>query len=86
MHLRPTEQRILDLLSDGQRHTREEIKGLLDDELADMVTVRIHVSNLRKKIAAKGENVVVSRQTVDGKVVTRYQLMRVLASPYDGKT
>jgi hypothetical protein len=53
--LTPTEDRILALLSDGAIHSLEELWGLLAaGDMAEKVSVQMHLSNLRKKIADQG--------------------------------
>ncbi len=44
----PTQQRILDLLSDGLAHSKRELFALLDDELAGRTAIRKHICLLRK--------------------------------------
>jgi len=46
----PTEKRIMDLLSDGERHARAEVHSLINDELSDLNNMRLHILNLRKKL------------------------------------
>lgn len=50
--LTPTETRIFDLLSDGERHSRKEVHCQINDELSRYVTFQMHVSNLRRKLPA----------------------------------
>lgn len=54
----PTEQRIINMLSDGQSHTTAELKTCLDDELASASAVRFHISNIRQRLRPKGEDIV----------------------------
>jgi DNA-binding response OmpR family regulator len=58
----PTEQRMLDLLSDGFVHTKEELKRCLWDELARIETVQVHISNLRKKLRPQGRDIICNHQ------------------------
>lgn len=46
-----TEKGIWDALSDGEIHAKAELMLLLPDELGDEGNLRLHVHNLRKKIA-----------------------------------
>ena len=46
----PTERRIVTLLADGFAHAHSELKGCLDDELAEDAAVKVHVCNIRKKM------------------------------------
>lgn len=54
----PTQQKIVDLLSDGERHAYGEVKKCLWDELSEDITIHIHVSNIRKKLIPIGENII----------------------------
>lgn len=49
-NLTPTQLRIYQLLSDGERHTKPEIHACLDDELSGVSGVRVHIKNLRDKL------------------------------------
>lgn len=46
----PTEQKIMDLLSDGQAHSRREIHACLPDDLGLLSNIKPHIGNLRKKL------------------------------------
>lgn len=46
----PTEQRIIDLLSDGQPHHRSELMGCLSDDLAKDGNFGAHLTAIRKKL------------------------------------
>jgi DNA-binding response OmpR family regulator len=74
----PTEQKIIDLLNDGQRHLMAEMKLCLWD--GDETAVYTHVGNLRRKLRPKGLDIVCEQNPK-----TTYRLMRQLLSPYDGK-
>ena len=52
----PTELRILEVLSDGKAHPRKELIEAID-ELAEKSTLKVHLSNLRKKLLNNGQNV-----------------------------
>ena len=54
----PTEQRMYDLLADGLPHTRRELKACIDDELAELSAIKKHLTNLRKKLADRSEEIV----------------------------
>lgn len=49
-NLTPTERRIYEMLSDGERHTKPELHSCLDDELSDVRGVRVHIKSLRDKL------------------------------------
>ncbi len=57
----PTEVRILNVLSDGEAHTRKELMGCLNDELTGFGTLAVHIHGLRKKLRERGEFVVTER-------------------------
>lgn len=52
----PTEQRLLDALADGKPHSIEELATIGKCEAS---SVRMHMSNLRTKIRARDDGVVV---------------------------
>lgn len=52
----PTEQRILDVFSDGERHTRDELLACLDD-LSIESSIRPHIARLRVKLHRRGETI-----------------------------
>lgn len=49
----PTQQAILKVLSDGEPHSKEDLRLALGDEMASMKTVRVHLSHIRKKLPEK---------------------------------
>lgn len=51
MGLTPTEQKIMDLLSDGARHNIRDMCVHMD---CNIETLRMHITNLRKKIKELG--------------------------------
>lgn len=53
-HLTPTEQRIFELLKDGETHTVDEIRSrCLPDDMASDAAVGMHVTSLRRKLEQK---------------------------------
>lgn len=69
----PTQQKILDKLADGLGHGVEEILseiGLSKEELA-RETLRVHISNLRRKLRDRGMSVLFER--------SGYRLVRLIA-------
>jgi hypothetical protein len=57
-HYTPAEHRILQLLSDGQRHRTKELKFAVGDEHTSLLSVRVAVCELRKKLIPLGENII----------------------------
>ena len=76
----PTQQRIVDLLSDGRAHTREEVQKCLVDELGPVENIRPHLTSLRKILRPHGKDI--ACQLLNRK--SYYVLVRVLASAVDG--
>lgn len=73
MHFSPTQQRIVDLLSDGLLHSKEEIYGML--LTANSVNhIQMHISNLRKVMRPVGQDIRYILQNG----VSFYQLVRCL--------
>lgn len=61
----PTQARILKVLSDGLSHTKTELKGCIDDELAEMdSTIENHIHKLRK-VLPRGQDII-SKKRPDG--------------------
>ena len=53
----PTQRKILDVLSDGQGHSTEELRKCLWDELTDVSTVRVHLTQMRAKLRPIGQDI-----------------------------
>lgn len=76
----PTHKRMLAVLADGLPHRREELHACLSDELGPINNIHVHISNMRKKLRARGQDIVCE-------VVNRrflYRHVRLLASAEDG--
>lgn len=73
-----TESDIHQLLSDGLPHSYTEIRKCLWDEMATKSVIQMHISNLRKKVQAKGMDIL--PQFINR--VFHYRMVRLLASPY----
>lgn len=56
--LTATEQCILTVLADGLRHSRDDLRACLWDELAATSSVKAHICNLRRKLRPAGRDVV----------------------------
>lgn len=78
----PTQVKILQLLSDGKPHTREEIHALLIDELCQIEMVSVHISRIRKHLRPKGEEIIC--ELANRRI--HYRHVRLLPSAYDGRT
>lgn len=76
MKATPTQQRILERLSDGRAHSRKELHSLLWDDRSNEMTVAFHISMIRKLLWPLGEDIVSRR--VGG--VSYYIHMRSLQS------
>ena len=76
----PTEQAMLAVLSDGMSHGKAELHACLPDELGSLDNVKVHVTNIRKKLRLKGEDILCTRVYMSEPI---YRLVRVLASPYN---
>lgn len=67
----PTEQKLLDILSDGHPHSIASLKQCLsDEELSSVNSLQFHISNMRKILLPQGRDIVAR----DG----GYRLMRTL--------
>ena len=76
----PTEQAILQVLSDGMSHSRAELQPCLRDELGSADNVKIHITNIRKKLRPKSEDIICQRVHL---AEATYRHIRILASPYN---
>ncbi len=54
----PTQQAMLDVLSDGKRHTRQELHACLPDPLGALSNIQPHLTAIRKKLQPKGHDIV----------------------------
>lgn len=52
--LTPTQSRLYAILQDGRPHTVAELRAAIDDELSDPTNLRVHLFNLKRKLAAQG--------------------------------
>lgn len=50
--------RILAILSDGMPHCRYELLACLEDSEAELRTLQVHISMMRKPIRLRGEDIV----------------------------
>jgi len=77
----PTEKKMLEILSDGRPHRRKELHACCGPS-SERGTVYRHVSSIRTKLKPKGENIVcvLLNRSV------HYQHVRLLQSPYDGRS
>lgn len=78
----PIQTKMLDILSDGLPHSREELRVCLSDSQAEIKNIYPHLSLLRKRIRERGEAIMV--EFVRRKLYFRH--VRLLASAYDGYT
>lgn len=52
-----TEKKLLAILSDGMPHRRDELLSVLPDELGSFGNVRKHLTQIRKRLRPRGEDV-----------------------------
>ena len=53
----PTQRAILNVLADGQPHTREELHACLPDELGAVSNIKRHLSAMRKVLRLRDEDI-----------------------------
>ena len=75
----PTQRKILDVLADGQHHTREEVHACLPDELGALSNIQRHICAIRKPLNSRGYDII-----CENRGGMRYRLVRILNSRYDG--
>lgn len=56
--LTPTQYRLMEVLSDGRRHTSGELRGCIDDELSHAQNLNNHLQRLRDQLNSVGRDVV----------------------------
>lgn len=49
------QDRMMAVLADGERHTRDELFPCVGDELSSIANLRTHVTILRKQLAEQGK-------------------------------
>ena len=79
----PTQQRLLERLSDGRPHRLDELQTLLWDDMTTKGTLAVHICNLRKRLRPRGEDIVCE---IGGayNMYRYYRHVRLLASPNTG--
>ena len=75
------QDKMLEVLSDGQEHEDKELHGCLADELGPMTNILAHLTAIRNKIHPAHDVALVRHS---GR--TFYKIVRKLASPYDGRS
>lgn len=53
----PTQRRLLQVLADGKPHTAAELFACLPDDLGEVTNVRSHLTELRKRLRGKGQEI-----------------------------
>lgn len=80
MHLTPTWQRIMDMLSDGSAHTEKEILGCMEDPLTKVATLRVHICAMRRELKHHAHGILTEQ--VNG--TNYYRLVRFISSAARG--
>lgn len=81
--LTPIRRKMLRILSDGGIHSRQELHGCLEDELAQLASIKHHIELLRKFLRPKGLLIVCVLPGGDKGTIPHYQMVRHLTSPND---
>lgn len=85
--LQPVQQKILNLLSDGLWHSKEEVHGCLVDDMGPIDNISPHLYALRKYLHSKRLYIICAPEYVSiGKVDKGYRLVRFLSSADDCTT
>lgn len=77
----PTQADMIKMLSDGLPHTRQELFTCLRDDLARLQAINMHLSNCRKILRPRGEDIIC--ELVNRRICYRH--VRLLPSAVDGK-
>lgn len=80
--LSPIQRKMLEVLSDGMPHTREELHACLWDEQGALSNIKAHITAIRAKLRPIGEDILCE---VGYKLQFRYRHVRLLASAVNGK-
>ena len=75
-----TEQKILDVLSDGQPHSQEELHACLWDDQGSLANIRPHITHIRQKLRPLGQDIIC--EYIDRRRLYRH--VRLLHSANDG--
>ena len=70
----PTQQKIMNLLSDGEPHGKIDIYNCLPYELGQLNSVHRHLTHIRRKLKPKGEGILCV--IVNRKLAYRYVAFR----------
>lgn len=54
----PTQRRMMDLLKDGERHTRHDLLQTLGDEFLELPDMKHHLKELRRRLKDRGQLIV----------------------------
>lgn len=84
MLLSHMQRRILEMLSDGIAHNRDEIKTCLWDELSGPSAVRVAIFRLKQKLRPIGQDIICEISYTPHQTI-RYRLVELIPSPCDGK-
>lgn len=74
----PTEQRIIDLLRDGQKHSKGEMRTCWEEEDVEDLTIGVHVHNLKKKLLSTAYDIAVEHGKKGFYSPQTYRLIRKL--------
>ena len=53
----PTQRMLLDALADGLPHKRDDLRRMIDPALAERGTLQAHLSNIRRTLRPRGQNI-----------------------------
>lgn len=76
----PTQQRILEVLEDGKRHSRKELLQCLNDEMTGRGVLNSHLHLLRQKLRPRGTDIICELHNRS----IGYRWVRLLGNPYRG--
>lgn len=75
-----TEQRILEILSDGMPHHGTELLGRVLGEHGSLPTIQVHISNIRKKLLPIGQTILSECNPRNAAGTYAYRHVRLLKS------
>ena len=83
MDFTPIQQRLMEVLQDGELHNQWELFDCLQDSQASLENLRTHICLLRKKLKNRGQEII--SNTSRGRLtegIPQYQLVRLISSSY----
>lgn len=77
----PTQLRLWAVLRDGEPHTQKELEAVMMDEFVEAITVKVHISAMRKRLRQQEHGIMLEWEVLSGNRRTpMYRLVRLLTN------